>query len=433
MKTISLIIIGIAFTSATIAQNYTSYFTGSPNNISTEAEGGMVLMGGATEHDNAMIWFLEHSGGGDIVVLRASGSDGYNDYMYSELGVNVNSVETIVCHNAAASEEPYIYQQLMNAEALWFAGGDQWDYVSYWKDTQIETAINYLINVKKVPVGGTSAGMAILSSIVNTAQNGSATSYDALNDPYNLDITLMKDGFIESPWLSGVITDTHYDNPDRQGRHVTFMARIMQDYADPLVYGIACNEYVAVCIENDGTASVYGDYPAYDEFAFFIQANCIMPNSPETCNSGFPLTWNRNMQALKVYKVPGTANGINTFQLSNWNTGSGGSWEDWWVENGVLQKNAIAAATECSSSTATYAESVVADIPLLYPNPTNDFINFDLNDVYSIKIYDIYSRQIFEKLNCKNEPINVSKLSPGCYFASIIVNHKIYNYKFLKE
>ena len=53
-------------------------------------------MGGATEDDNAMIWFLERSNGGDILVLRTSGSDGYNNYLFSELGVNVNSVETIV-------------------------------------------------------------------------------------------------------------------------------------------------------------------------------------------------------------------------------------------------------------------------------------------------------------------------------------------------
>ena len=37
-------------------------------------------MGGASENDAAMAWFLERAGGGDVLVLRASGSDGYNDY-----------------------------------------------------------------------------------------------------------------------------------------------------------------------------------------------------------------------------------------------------------------------------------------------------------------------------------------------------------------
>ena len=203
-KLLILTIIVLSVIAAT-AQNYTSYFTGDTSDVTTPTIGVTVLMGGATEHDSAMVWFLEHSGGGDIVVLRASGSNGYNDYMYSQLGVNVNSVQTIVCNNALASNDAYVIHQLMNAEALWFAGGDQWDYVSYWNNTPIDTAINYLINVKKIPVGGTSAGMAILGSIVNTAQNGSATSAGTLANPYVSNVTLLKDDFIFSPWLNNVI------------------------------------------------------------------------------------------------------------------------------------------------------------------------------------------------------------------------------------
>ena len=65
-------------------------------------------MGGATEQDDAMIWFLQRAGGGDVLVLRTSGSDGYNDYFYSTLGVSLNYVETIVCKSAAASKEIYV-------------------------------------------------------------------------------------------------------------------------------------------------------------------------------------------------------------------------------------------------------------------------------------------------------------------------------------
>ena len=40
-------------------------------------------------------------------------------------------------------------------------------------------------------------------------------------------MTLRKD-LISHSLLKNVITDTHYNNPDRRGRHVTFMARIVQ-------------------------------------------------------------------------------------------------------------------------------------------------------------------------------------------------------------
>ena len=42
-------------------------------------------MGGASEDDNAMKWFLERANGGDVLVLRATGADGYNDYLFSSL------------------------------------------------------------------------------------------------------------------------------------------------------------------------------------------------------------------------------------------------------------------------------------------------------------------------------------------------------------
>ena len=63
-------------------------------------------MGGSGEDDNAMAWFLERVNGGDVLVLRCSGSDGYNNYLYSDLGVNVNSVETLVFTNPNAVDLP---------------------------------------------------------------------------------------------------------------------------------------------------------------------------------------------------------------------------------------------------------------------------------------------------------------------------------------
>ena len=172
-------------------------------------------MGGATEDDNAMIWFLQRAGGGDVVVLRATGSDGYNTYLYTDLGVTVNSVETIVVASAAAANNPYVSNQIRNAEALWIAGGDQYDYVSIWKNSPMKDAINYLINEKNVTIGGTSAGMAIMGDAYFSAQNGSVTSAEALANPYNTYMTIGYHDFLNNPYLQNTITDTHYDNPDR--------------------------------------------------------------------------------------------------------------------------------------------------------------------------------------------------------------------------
>ena len=86
-----------------VVHQYTSYFTGNTMDKKTSPKGGVCLMGGSSEDDNALRWFLDQSDGGDILVLRASGSNGYNDYMYSDLGVTINSVESIVVKNKDAS------------------------------------------------------------------------------------------------------------------------------------------------------------------------------------------------------------------------------------------------------------------------------------------------------------------------------------------
>lgn len=107
------------------AQSYTNYRAGNPNDTATAAQGGICLMGGVTEDDNAMRWFLNRVCGGDIVVLRTSGSDGYNNYFYSSFGVTINSVETFVCHDSTAAYDAYLGQRLQEAEAVWFAGGNR--------------------------------------------------------------------------------------------------------------------------------------------------------------------------------------------------------------------------------------------------------------------------------------------------------------------
>jgi len=121
-----------------LGQNYSSFFTGNSTDMVTSPLGGVCLMGGASEDDNAMKWFLQRANGGDIIILRTSGSDGYNAYFYATLGITVNSVETIVCNNASASSDTYILQKIQQAEAIWFAGGNQWNYISYWRNTPVE-------------------------------------------------------------------------------------------------------------------------------------------------------------------------------------------------------------------------------------------------------------------------------------------------------
>lgn len=328
------------------SQTFTSYFTGDTSDVITQALGGTVLMGGSVENDSAMVWWLKRAAGGDVLVIRASGSNGYNDYLYSDLGQTVNSVETIVCNSRQASFDPYVQRRLKECEALWIAGGDQGRYVNYWKDSPVDSLINRAITERKIAIGGTSAGMAILSGAYFAALNGSVTSGQALANPYASLVSLGNSDFLRVSVLDSVITDTHFDNPDRRGRHLAFLARLYQDMGYAWK-GICSEERTAVCIENDGLARIFGNNPS-QEFAYFTQVSCLHPGLPQTCQPGQPLTWTGGNGPVLVYKVPGTNQGNNTFNLNDWRSGQGGNWQYWSASNGVFNSVDGAGFPDCS-------------------------------------------------------------------------------------
>lgn len=405
------------------SQSYTSYFTGNLQDIITIPQKGICMMGGATEDDNAMKWFLQRASGGDVLVLRASGSNGYNSYLYAELGIPVNSVETIVCHNASASYDPYVLQKIRQAEAIWFAGGDQWNYVSYWRNTPVDSLINQAIAERNIVVGGTSAGMAILGKFYFSAQNGTVTSSSALANPYNNNVTVDSNTFIRNQYLETVVTDSHFDDPDRRGRFVAFLSRIFTDYG-MAGKGIACDEYTAVCIEPDGTAKVFGGYPGADDNAYFVQTNCdLQDQSPENCSPGTPLTWNADGLALKVYRVKGMASGAGTFNLNDWKTGTNGVWLHWSVNNGVFSEQPGTPPVCAPASSGTPENYSVFKV---FPNPSHGKINIvTLNNnecIYAYQIFNVFGQQMPFNANYTADntiEIDTTNYEKGVYFLQI--------------
>jgi cyanophycinase-like exopeptidase len=420
-----------------IGQNYTSFKIGNTTDVMTNPSGGVCLMGGATEDDNAMKWFLENANGGDVLVLRTSGGSGYNSYFYEDLGVQLNSVETIVCHNESASHEAYLIQKIQQAEAIWFAGGDQWTYISYWRNSPVASAINDAITNRNIVIGGTSAGMAIQGSYYFSAQNGTVTSTAALNNPFNSQMSVQDLPFIQNEYLNGVITDTHFDNPDRKGRVTTFLARMNTDFG---IFGkaIACDEYTAVCIDHQGIAKVFGGFPNYDDNAYFIQTNCEIENPiPEVCIPSNPLTWQLDGAAIKVYQIKGTANGAHSFDLNDWQMGVGGTWKNWSVNQGVFSEtDGLPLDCEVFSNTEFHQAKVF----VIAPNPTHDLMTintpFQINAEIVFKLQNQMGQIIplnVDKINDFQYQVNVSHLNHGLYILTIIENGKeVQNSKIVK-
>ena len=242
-------------------KNFDYFVSGDPAKPrAAHTEFGLALMGGGGKLDSAYRFIATHAGGGHIVILRAVSDDSYDptDGSYGESYMKewgpVVSAETIVFHNRAASSDPRVIAALKNADGIFLAGGDQSNYIKYWKGTPVQEALNAHVAANR-PIGGSSAGLAILGHYSYGAlDGGSMESKVALADPFDKGVTLESD-FLHHRHLENVITDTHFSQRHRLGRLIAFLARLNAPRANPdagKIFGIGVDEKTAVLIGADG-------------------------------------------------------------------------------------------------------------------------------------------------------------------------------------
>jgi len=306
MKAVSVVLLLICSVLPAAAGKKYSYFrVGNANDVTTSTTAGTVLMGGGTDVDAAFQWMCQRSGNGDFLVIRATGTDAYNPYI-QQLCPNENSVATLIIPTLAAASDPFVISTIQHAEALWIAGGDQSNYINFWKGTPVQTEINAVIT-RNAPIGGTSAGMNVLTQFVYSALAAQgATSSQSLADPFNRYITLDRD-FANVANLQGIIGDPHFVTRDRMGRDLAFMCRIYNNGWSNAPRDIAIDEQTALLIDATGHGTIVGSSTAY-----FMQA----PGAPAVCAPKTPLTYTN----IAVYRI----NASGTFNLATW-TGTGGT------------------------------------------------------------------------------------------------------------
>ena len=222
-------------------------------------------MGGGTDLDDAFRFLCDRAGGGDLLVLRASGNDEYNTYIQKLCPLN--SVATLLLPSRAAAEDPFAEQAIRHASALFISGGDQANYLNFWEGTPVQAALNDAI-ARGVSLGGTSAGLAVLGEYAYTAQadkpeDPNLDGKTAMADPFGPRITLSHN-FLEIPILKSIITDTHFAKRNRMGRLLVFLARLNRGgKLDGEVRGIGVEQAAALLVEPDGKATVVGHGSAY--------------------------------------------------------------------------------------------------------------------------------------------------------------------------
>ena len=281
---------------AQAAKNYAYSYLGNPQaSVSASPVSrtpSIVLMGGGYDVGAAFRWMIQRAGigpasGGRFVVIRATGTDAYNPYIYSQLGttdtttpmgyenvggidLGLTSVETLVIPSREAAEDPFVLDVVAKASAIWIAGGNQADYFNFWQATSLDKALQSALS-RGIPVGGTSAGTAMLGEYAFVALNGGVTSGDALLDPFNKYMTLdplnvssknflVTSGFLSASTLPNTIAEPHFNTRDRMGRLTSFVARIGNGCTNGVenynkVYGIGIDEETALLLSKDNSGN----------------------------------------------------------------------------------------------------------------------------------------------------------------------------------
>lgn len=221
----------------------------------------ILLMGGGGEVDEA---FAERAypviNGGDIVVIRASGSNGYNDYLFElPLAAGVprpNSVETMLINSRTVADTAYVEWVLAGAEMIWMAGGDQSDYTEFWRSTKVQAGLQAAYDRGAV-IGGTSAGMAVLADLIyDPGAQGSLTSLEGLSNPYHPNLVLSA-RLLNADVMNHVLTDTHFRNRDRMGRSLAMLAHARQENRLTSPGRVLClSENSSLFIDRNGLGTV---------------------------------------------------------------------------------------------------------------------------------------------------------------------------------
>ena len=301
---------------------------GNPQDVRTQAEAGVAMMGGGTDLDEAFRWLCAKANGGDFLIVRAHGSTDYNPYVAALC--KVNSVATLIISSRKAAQDPRAAEIIGRAEAVFIAGGDQSRYVNFWKGTPVENAINAHLAAGK-PIGGTSAGLAVLGEFVygcleDKPDDADLASREVLADPYVKRVTVVRD-FLKTTGLENILTDSHFAKRDRMGRSLGFLARIVADGWSKTPREIAIDEKSALLVEASGRAKVVGTGLG----VYFLQVTDV----PEVCKPGQPLT----LRNVAAYHAPTGA----SFDVRAW-SGDGGEAYSISVEAGQIHTSRAGSA-----------------------------------------------------------------------------------------
>lgn len=220
---------------------------------SAQSMGHLVIIGGGSIPDYILEKYVELAGGKEskfLIIPMASSQpiQSMNSFSKRLYSLGCTNVESIIGNNESIDLDSNLVK-VNDVKGVFFTGGDQSNLTSALLDTKLLEAIKKIYRNGGV-VGGTSAGAAVMSSLMITGE-------ELINkDTVNVFNSITK-GNIKTAegfgFLKNAIADQHFLKRKRTNRLISIVLE------NPNLIGIGIDESTAIITNPDNSFEVLGE------------------------------------------------------------------------------------------------------------------------------------------------------------------------------
>ena len=220
--------------------------------------GALVIVGGGPRPPEIRQRFVDLAGGAgkaNIVVFamaseecKAGGDD--EAAALRTLGAESDSR----CLTRAEADADSNVARVAKATGIWFGGGDQSRLTGVLKGTRVEAAMHERFAAGAV-IGGTSAGAAVMSSVMITGDERHRGGDRLPSDSSDAFLTIARDNVITAPgfgFITSAVVDQHFF---RRKRHNRLVSVVLEH---PELIGVGIDESTALVVDSVGKWTVIG-------------------------------------------------------------------------------------------------------------------------------------------------------------------------------
>ena len=279
------------------------------------ATGYIVAVGGGSEKqggwsDAPYSRIVQYAGYGKVVILSVNAEDEWLPNYFRFLGAS--AAVNLRIQSRTIADQQATYDAIVSAQAVFIKGGDQWNYVNYWKNTKTVSALQ-AVYARGGVLSGTSAGAMVLGEVVFTAANGSVDTKDALKNPFVSRVAIDDAVF---NLLPGVLFDTHFIERARFGRLPIFLQKYFFSSGRNIL-GIGIDDATAVSIDTMGIAEVFGtgavSFFYTDRNDTYHRSGNLFTINNLQCDQ-LTQGWKFSIPERKVVFVPASAKQVDTLR-----------------------------------------------------------------------------------------------------------------------